>query len=42
VAFLCPRWELSAAGQEQRREASRQLHISLIDVLLDETVPAEL
>jgi putative tryptophan/tyrosine transport system substrate-binding protein len=42
VAFLCPRWELSAAGQEQRREASRRLHISLIDALLDESAPAEM
>jgi putative tryptophan/tyrosine transport system substrate-binding protein len=42
VAFLCPRSELSAAGQEQRREASRRLRISLIDTLFDESAPAEI
>jgi putative ABC transport system substrate-binding protein len=42
VAYLDMQSQLSAAGQEQRREASRRLHISLVDVLLDESAPAEL
>jgi len=42
VAYLDLRWQLSAAGQEQRREASRQLQISLVDVLLEEATPSEI
>jgi putative ABC transport system substrate-binding protein len=42
VVYLDMRSQLSAAGQEQRREASRRLQISLVDMLLDESAPAEL
>ena len=42
VAYLDLRWQLSAMGQEQRREASRQLQISLVDALLEEATRSEI
>jgi putative ABC transport system substrate-binding protein len=41
VAYLDIRSQLSAAGQEERRKASRRLQISLIDMLLEGSTPSE-
>jgi putative tryptophan/tyrosine transport system substrate-binding protein len=41
VAYLDVRSQLSAAGQEERRKASRRLQISLVDALLEESTPSE-